>query len=311
MQTDEIISSLSHIAKDKIMWAIAGPNSDEFVRNHKGEYFHADIIEFTQHEMNMITEWISSAISDKNYMGGKELTDSIQNKMPSILERYPFLTWLGLRDVLAYKLRNMFSFKGKIISAYGEGLSMADVFANFAKTHDHFTLAQLDILKDDLDTPIYFDSVYANSLRISKEEFVSQDQAKFDIDATDTSIGQFCHGDFISVKDVSLFGGFPDANFPWNHFLLQHYVADYSKKYKLIHAGFNAGKPVGAIVKRSSQIDTFDDVIIRDLAERNISLDSNNAVQYLYDAGYIARRSYSSLDTILVKTNLYRTNKGE
>lgn len=311
LKTEDIISSLSHIGKDKILQVIAGSDSDEFVRNQKGEYFHAGIIEFTHQEMNLITEWISKAIADKEYMGGKELTDIIQNNLPSITERYPYLTWLGLRDVLAYKLKDMFSFNGKIISAYGEDLSMADVFANYARTHEHFTLAQLDMLKNDLDTSIYFDAVYANSLRVSKDDFVSINQAKFNIDATDSAIGQFFHGDCISMKDISLFGGFPDASFPWNHFLLQHYVANYSKEYKLIHAGFNAGKPVGAIVKRSSQIDTFDDILIRVLAESKISLNSNSALQYLYDAGYIARRSYGSLDAIFVKANRYRTNKGE
>lgn len=311
VRIDDIVSALSHIARDKIMGIIAGASSNEFVRNQKGEYFHVDIIDFSQHEMDLITEWIGYAIADKEYMGGKELTDTIQERLPSIKERYPFLTWLGLRDVLAYKLRNVFSFKGKIISAYGQDLSMGDVFTNFARTHDYFTLAQLNMLKNDLDTPIYFGSVYANSLRINKDEFVSPDQAQFDVSATDVAIDRFCHGDFISIKDVSLFGGFPNAHFPWNHFLLQHYVANYSKNYQLIHTGFNAGNPVGAIVKRSSQIDTFDDVIIRVLAESSIPLNSNDALQYLCDAGYLARRSYGNLEALLIKANLYRTNKGE
>ncbi len=311
MRTENIIFSMPHISKDKIREVIAGANSSEFVRNKKGEYFHADIIKFTQQEIGLITEWISNSIADKKYMGGKELIDTIQTKLPSIMERYSFLTWLGLRDVLAYKLKNVFSFKGQIISAYGEDLSMSDIFANFAKTHEHFTLTQLDMLKSDLDTSIYFDSVYANSLRINKNDFVSVDQARFDIDATDIVIGQFCCDDFISIKEISLFGGFPNAYFPWNQFLLQHYVANYSKKYKLIHTGFTATKPVGAIVKRDSQINRFDDVIIRVLAESKIPLNVNDALQYLYDTGYISRRSYNSLDTVLVKANQYRKNKGE
>lgn len=308
IKTENIIFSLSHIAKNEIRRVIAG---SEFIQNRKGEYFHADIIEFTQHEIDLITKWIDIAINDKEYMGGKELTDTIQNKLPSIMERYPYLTELGLRDVLAYKLKNLFSFHGKIISSYGKNLSMTDVFAHFAKTHEHFTLAQLCMLKNDLDTSIYFDAVYANSLRINKNDFVSKNQARFDIDATDTAIGQFFYSDYISIKDISLFGGFPDAYFPWNHFLLQHYIANYSKKYKLIHAGFNAEKPVGAIVKRNSQLDTFNDVIIKILAESKIPLNSDDVLQYLFDAGYIARRSISSLDTIIIKANMYRTNKGE
>lgn len=311
MQTDDIISSLSHISEDKIKWTLSGHNSQEFVRNQVGEYFHANIIEFTPREMDFIIDWISLAIADKEYMGGKELTDVIESKLPSVKERYPFLTWLGLRDVLAYKLRDSFSFKGKIISAYGQELSMTDVFSDFAKRHNSFTLSQLKMLKNDLDTPIYFDSIYSNSLRINKEEFVSSDYASFDVIATDSAIDSFCQGDFISIKEVTLFGSFPDAHFPWNQFLLQHYVANYSKKYKLLHTGFNAGTPVGAITKRSSEIESFDEVVIRALANSNISLNSDNALQFLYDEGYLARRNLGNIDTLIVKANLYRAKKGE
>ena len=309
--SDDIVAALSHITEDKILWAISGNNSYEFVRNQKGEYFHADIIEFTQYEMDEITKLISLAIADKEYMGGKELTDTIEKKMPSIKERYPFLTWLGLRDVLAYKLRDSFSFKGKIISAYGKALSMTDVFADFARKHEHFTLEELNILKSDLDTQIYFDSIYANSLRINKDEFVSLEQASFDVEATDNAIERFCHSEYVTLKEISHFGAFPYAYFPWNHFLLQHYVANYSKKYKLIHTGFNAGNPVGAIVKKSSQLYSMDEIIIRALVENNIPLNRDDALQYLCDAGFLARRSYGSIDYLLDKANMQRTQKGE
>lgn len=121
-------------------------------------------------------------------MGGKELVDTIKQKLPSVMERYPFLTEYGLRDAIAYKLQNTFSFKGKIISALGQDLSMEKVFSDFASSNAHFTLTQLNSLKNDLNTPIYFDAVYQNSLRINKEEFVSPEQANFDVTATDAAI---------------------------------------------------------------------------------------------------------------------------
>ena len=309
--TDEIVSSLSHITRDKVVTVLAGTNSEEFIRNQKGKYFHESIVEFTTDEMIKIVKWINEAIADKEYMGGKELVDLIGRNLPDIHERYSFLTWLGLRDVLRYKLRDEFSFKGKIISAYGKELSMIKVFENFAKSHEYFTLDQLNTLKTELDTPIYFDAVYENSLRINKEEFVSKDKAKFDVTATDFAIEMFCTGDFVSIKDVNLFGGFPNAYFSWNAFLLQHYVANYSKKFKLLHAGFTANKPVGAIVKRNSSLDTFDDVVIRAVAESNVSLNSNSILEFLCASGYLARKSYGKMDELISQANLLRMNKGD
>ena len=310
---DELATALSHLPEDKIKWIISGNNSKEFVRNQIGEYFHADIIDLSQYELDEITEWISLSldIANKYYVGGKELVDTIKQKLPAIMERYPFLTEYGLRDAIAYKLQDTFSFKGKIISALGQDLSMEKVFADFASSNAHFTLTQLNSLKNDLNTPIYFDAVYQNSLRINKEEFVSPEQAKFDVSTTDAAIDRFCQGEYVSVKEISLFGAFPDAGFPWNEFLLQHYVANYSKSYKLLHAGFTAGYAVGAIVKRTSKLNTFEELITKALADSGIALNSEDALQYLSDSGFLARRSYGNIEAVLIKANQQRLNKGE
>ena len=243
-------------------------------------------------------------------MGGKELTDAIKIRLPGVMERYPFLTWLGLRDVIAYKLRDVFSFRGKIISAYGQDLSMTDVFAHFASTHDRFTMEQINSLKTDLDTPIYFDPIYENSLRINMNEFVSRDHALFDIDATDAAISRFCTGDYIPLKDINFFGSFPDAGYQWNEFLLEHYVADFSKGFKLLHTGFNAYIAVGAIVMRSSHLENYNDLITEELANSDISLTREDALQYLVGVGLLARRNYSGIDQIISNAKLLRSMKG-
>lgn len=307
---EDLKRALSHIDEDKINWVVAGSNSAEFVRNQKGEYIHADIISFSQPETDIIIKLIQHAIDDKDYMSGKELTDAIEVKLPTIKERYPFLLRLGLRGSIAYKLRDVFCFKGNIISAYGQDLSMSDVFAHFASSHEHFTLEQLNSLRRDLDTTIYFDSVYANSLRINKDEFVSRHRVAFDVVATDAAMDRFCTGDYIALKEISFFGSFPDAGFPWNGFLLEHYVSDFSKKYELMHIGFTAGTPVGAIVKRSSHYKDFTELITAVLANSNIQLDRQNALQYLVDIGMIARKNYRGIEQILTKAKQQRMQKG-
>ena len=304
----ELKSALSHINEKELIRIIQGTNSAEFVRNQNGEYFYVDIIKFSQQEIDAIRGFIQSAIADKDYMGGKELIDLIAARLPQINERYPFLTPVGLRDAIAFKLRDEFSFKGKIISSYGQELSMTDVFAHFASVHEHFTLAQLNSLKLDLNTPIYFDPVYENALRISEDDFVSRNQARFDIEATDDAISRFCTGDYIALKEISFFGSFPDAVFPWNGFLLEHYVAAFSKKFKLLHLDFTASTPAGAIVVRNSGFDDFDDVLADDLAKSNIPLDAETALQHLVDKGFLARRRYTGIEHVLTKAKQQRSS---
>ncbi|UYO61176.1 hypothetical protein LNN31_10300 [Acetobacterium wieringae] len=307
---DALYDVLSHIPMDKINWAVYGSNSDEFIRNQKGEYFHADIIDFTPSELDSFTDLIQQAINEKCFMGGNELVRLIEVKYPSIKERYPFLTPLGMRDAIGYKLREVFSFKGKIISALGQDISMTDVFADFAKSHEHFTLEQLNTLKNELETPIYFSAVYANSLRISRDTFVSKNQANFDINETDEAIDRFCTGDYITISEIRHYGSFPYAGFPWNSYLLEHYVSDFSKKYKLVHSGFNAKSAVGAIVKRTSKIEVFGELITTALADSTINLNKDDALQYLCENGFLARRSYGDIDKILDRASMLRRQRG-
>ena len=311
MSTENIIKGLPHLDKDKITFALSGNNSYEFVRNQKGEYFHADIIEFTDSEIARIEQWISDSITQNEYMSGKELTSLIDRYLPEIHERYTFLTELGLRDTIAYKLRGKFSFKSKIISKYGEDLNMDKVFARFGKNHTPFSMEQLSTLKDELGTTIYFDSLYRYAMRVSKNEFVSRDYANFDIFATDNVLEQFCTGAFISLKDVTLFGGFPSCGYTWNSYLLEYYVMYFSEKFKLLHTSFNMNSSVGAIVKKSAEIETFDEVIVRALAESSIALTTDDALNYLCESGLLARRSYSTIDNIVSRAKAYRAKKGE
>ena len=116
---------------------------------------------------------------------------------------------------------------------------------------------------------------------------------------------------YIAIKEVTFFNSFPYAYYPWNHFLLQHYVANYSEKFKLLCTGYNAGYAVGAIVKKSEDINSFEELIICALAEAKITLDRDTALQYLCDAGYLARRSYGAIDHVVNKAILKRIQKGE
>ncbi|MDI9540907.1 MAG: hypothetical protein QM204_05490, partial [Bacillota bacterium] len=169
---------------------------------------------------------------------------------------------------------------------------------------------ELKILKEELGTRINFDEVYENSLRISKDNFVAKSQVNFQIKETDDAIERFCPNDYIPIKKIKQFGTFPDSGFYWNSFLLEHYVAMYSSNYKLIHVGFNESSCVGGIVKKISGIETMNDLIVDVLANNKVVLRKDSVVQYLYDEGYLARRSYSGIEKLIIKAKEMRNKKG-
>jgi len=307
MEYEELFSALPHLPQRKIKFILA--NNGEFINNGQGQYFHESSVILSDEELEDIVAIIDYAIENKEFIGGNELYDAIRAKYPYIIENNSVYSVYGFRDALKYKLGNRFSFKGNIISRIGQELSMADVFANYAKRHSSFTLTELQSLAGELATVIYFEAVYEKSLRISKEQFVSKDQAQFSVSETDAAIDRICTGNYISLQEITNFGAFPYAGFPWNSFLLEHYVAEFSHKYRLLHSSYNSTECAGAIVKREAGLETFDDFIVDFLANSHIELSRASALRLLSAGGYLARSRYSNIESLIIKANAQRSRK--
>ena len=305
MQMESIYEALPHLPVNKIDWVLH--SNREFVSNTWREYFHISLIDLSDDELTDISEIILQEIDESHFISGNELINAIKRKYPGMLERFPEYSMTGLRDAIAYYLGNEFSFNGNIISAKGKQMSMNDVFAEFARTHSSFTIDELNVLKNEMNSTIYFDAVYKNSMRVSQRQFVSSSEADFNIPQTDKAISVFTTRTYMSLADVTSFSAFPYAGYPWNIFLLEYYVATYSVDYKLLHTGFNAEKCVGAIVERTSGIETFSDLIVCVLADSGIDFNRDSALQYLCDHGYLARKKYSNIDKLIIKA---RAKKG-
>ncbi|MCD8020803.1 MAG: hypothetical protein LUF92_14870, partial [Clostridiales bacterium] len=300
---EELFAALPHLPQSKIKTLLA--TNGEFINNEQGVYFHESAVRLSDEELEDIAQIMEQTIADKDFIDGDELYKAIQAKYPYIIENNPEFSVYGFRNALKYKFGNRFSFRGNIISAAGKELSMADVFANYARTHDSFTLAELEMLSPH----IYFDAVYENSLRISKEQFVSKKQAQFNVKDTDAAIDRVCVGDYIATRRVSNFGIFPDAGFPWNSFLLEYYVYAYSKDYRLIHAVFHKTECTSAIVKRSIGIDNFDDLIVLLITNADVKLEKAPVLQFLVNQGYLAKRSYANIEKLIIRAKAQRNRK--
>ena len=304
---DEIFAALPHLPQSKIKFILA--SNVEFVNNGRSEYFHESIVHLSDEELDGISEIIQRTIDEKDFIGGNELYDAIHAKYPYIIDENHILSMYGFRDALKAKLGDKFSFKGNIISHSGQELSMADVFAKYARSHDTFTLSELQSLANNLATLIYFEAIYENSLRISRDQFVAKTAAHFPVEAMDEALDRICMGKYIPLLEATNFGAFPYVGFPWNIFLLEHYVASYSQKYMLLHSSFNGTECAGAIVKRSAGIDSFDDLIVDLLANNQIEMKKAPVLQFLSDKGYHARRRYSEIESLIIKANAQRQRK--
>jgi|GEM_PF-1163008 len=307
MTFEEMGQELPHIPIEKIKSILAV--NVGFIRDAKGSYFSAEIVHFHDDELRQIELLIRNAIEMNGFIAGNKMLEILNEKHPDIFEKLSQFQDIGKRDCIAYWLRDRFAFNGNIISEYGKSYKMQDIFALYCQKHTYITMDMLSALKIELDTTIYFDAVYDNTLRISEEEFVSRDQACFSVADTDRIIGKFCEGDYIALSEIDQFALFPDAGFAWNIYLLEHYIYAYSEEYMLLHsATFNA-KAAGIIVRRSSKLKTFEDAVADTLANSNTDLNEESALIYLSEKGYIARRKVSSIEQMIISAKRIREKK--
>lgn len=308
VEVERLAAELSYIPEQKIKFVLSTNN--DFIWNTTGEYFYEDCVHFSNSELEWISQFILDGIEERDFVTGNELVEAVETHFPDIKEMYQCITPVGMRNVIGYKLNNRFSFNGNIISKYGADLSMAEVYTKYCRKHSRFTLGELNVLKQELGSIIYFDEIYANSLRISQDEFVSQDMAQFDVEATDKAIGRTCTGQYMSLQEIRDFGTFPYAGYPWNEYLLESFVANHSQKFMLLHIGYSANVCAGAIVKQASPFKDFNDLLVDILANSNIVLNEDSALEYLRQQGYIARRRYSDIGRIVTEAKVVRSKKG-
>lgn len=306
--TEEVCDALSHIPRDQVVRIITFDN--RFLRNAKGEYFHVDIFEASDAELERIAGIINNYIQQNEYAIWTDVWNEIQEKMPLFLENNLYLSGLGIRNVLAQRLAGRFNFESAVISMPKDRYAMRDIYQLYAKHHAVFSADDIYYLSKELDTVIYFDALAEVSARVSHDQFVSKDRIHFDIEAVDKAIGSFISKDYIRIRDIDSYLSFPNVGYEWNEYLLESFVYSYSKKYMLLSNGFSLHNVAGAVVKKAGSIQEFVDACAAVLADAPISLNKKDALNYLAEVNMITRRSYRDLDLAIRKATQIRAMKG-
>jgi hypothetical protein len=304
---ETIFAKFHYLPEEKIIESIR--KSSKIVNNSKKEYFNADIIDLSEDEIQRISYLIKSYIDNYEFMTAKELRKLIHRNMPDVLERYSFISELGFRSAIASKLGNLYYFKANIISAKNSRVDTRQVYSTFSRNHHKFTIYDLNDLKEQIGTNIYFQDIYENAMRISWDTFVAKSQANFNIEQTDKALSRFFSGNFLSLSDVMNFGTFPYCGFTWNVYLLEYYVWAYSKKFTLMHTRFGLNYS-GAIIRSSVKYANYEECLTNIVADNLMLNTEQEALDYLVEKKYINSRKLKSINTVLQNAKAIRIKRG-
>ena len=284
--------------------------------------FHIDLFVVTQQELEAVSEIIDKAIEKYEFVGSDELISDIRQNVPSIITNNSVLSDYGIRKALWCKLEGRYSFNNAIISAFGHNLSSKEALSSFAKTHEEYSLDEIDSLADSLGTVInyYLESLLEYSIRINHDIFVSKSKVQFDVDAIDNAIDNWCSKSqpFFPLKSITNFSLFPETQYPWTQRLLESFLLTSSKHYTLLKSDFlNKNNICGAIVYKGykelfddqSMMKPFDSLLSIVLVRDNIPLTKDIAIAHLASEGYIVQRRYSQIEQVLGKAKAIKENK--
>ena len=278
-----------------------------FVYDHMEDgwafWFAMDLLDLSNSELEAIVQIIEAEIAEKQFMTSSELRSAIEAQMPDLYERFGGFSWIGCRDSIARKLGHRFYFHGAIISRPGREMLAGDVFREYARRHAPLKVDQLWQLCGDMSSTmtIRWESVFEVASRISATDIVPNAWLHFDVEAIDRVLGTFMDEDYLPLSGVTSFTMFPDCGVPWNAYVLEMYVYQFSRRYRLEHTGFAATGLAGVIVRKDSRFQSMDDMVV-DLLRRKPELQTKSAaLNYLVDHGWQVRKRYDNLDELLAR----------
>ena len=308
---DQICRDLSHIQADTIKYILTF-NTPDLLYNAGNEWFEAGILDLSDEDFRKIRSLIDKNLDAQDYVLVRELYEDLCKLFPEVSDQLAVLSLYGVQNYLKYKLKSQYAFNGQVISSFATPIDTATIYRNFARRNAPFSFEDLHRLYKDLNTPIYYDSVFSGCIRINVSDYVRRDSLHFDIEQTDEILGKYISGAYLPLQDFHSFDMLPACGVPWNIFVLEQYVYQFSRRFKLSHAGFTADRCAGAIVRQISGINDFkEDLVPLALSTGNVLLTKKDALDYLSGSGLIAWKKLDITEKMLQKAKMLRSQKGK
>lgn len=304
---EEISIALAHLPREKVIEAFSS-NRQTLVLSSMKTRFHIDNFQLDDVDKIVIIDFLSKEIASMQYVTFSELFGKMAEIAPRVIENNIQFTQTGIRTALSRLLSDKFHIIGGFISDYDNPVSAYDAFINLGRGRESFNISEVEVMANDFNVPINFEALAENNVRVSEDIFVSKDYIVFDTELVDKAISRFCKNEFVSILDVNTFTAFPECGYRWTPYLLESYLYSYSKMFMLKHKAFNKTSVAGAIVRKTSCVADYLDIMALALANADIPLDKKSSLDFLAQNGYIERRRLNTLDEVIGKAKKLKMN---
>lgn len=283
--------SLPYIPLDNIWRVISG--NDLFAYVSEGVYLYVERLIYSDDDLNTIRNYVERICTMNGFASLSDIPlGSIEE------ENYEIPNFSIIQAIYKLALAKDYYLNGRILTKDTPNLDSIALLKHYLNQKDECSFEELENKEKELagisSRQNVFQALYDRMIRVNKEKYVSDKHVDFDIEGIDKAISSFMSDGFCAIQDVTTFAMFPVCGQNWNLFLLESFCYRFSNKYSLRQIRFN-DKNAGIIAEKKYN-KSYIDILSIVLARSDIDLDVEKAGQYLFDTGYLAKRTYGRLE---------------
>lgn len=272
--------------------------SSQIVTVERDTYYYVPNFPVNTAELQQIRKLIDKELGQKEFVPYDRLKQLISDELPSVAINTEDFSARGIGAILSVLLQGSFNFNRANISSKGLRTSAAQRFAEYCRTHNSCNMDELKEYAASINTTFNLEIIYDEMIRVSETEFINKNQIHFNVKDTDRAIEELMEGDYMPLKGFSyLFLHFPVTDFKWNTYVLESYAAHSSQKFRLIHSGYAQGGAFGCVIRKHSEIEDIDDLVVDVLERDDTWTTAYDALDLMLNEGYLGRstRNFNAL----------------
>lgn len=290
---DELSLKLPLIPIDKIKFTLAQQSA--FVWNSAETYMQAEWFEADEDEIERLGDYIDEQCEEHGGVSLDEIPfDHLNEANPEISET-------ALNTCFCKLVEDRFEKNARMLTRKGASKDTYTAVIEFCREQDKCTYDRLEYIAKrvagTIRRPDIIEAANAVMVRVDKNDFIVDRLIQFDTDRIDAALDYVVTDDFIGMREITTFSTFPFCGYGWNLYLLESYCRRFSKKYKYETRRANSSNS-GAIVVKSCSLN-YHDIMTQAVARSGRELQQNEVFDFLTEAGYMERKKYSDIDSLI------------
>lgn len=290
---DELSLKLPLIPMDKIKFTLAQQSA--FVWNSAETYMQAEWFEADEEEVVCLADYIDEQCEEN---GGVSLDEIPFDRL---IEANPEISETALYTCFCKLVENRFDRNARMLTRKGASKDTYTAVIEFCRKHDKCTYDSLEYIAKQVTgtirRPDIIEAANAVMVRVDKNDFIADRFIQFDTELIDAALDYVVTNDFIGMREITTFSMFPFCGYGWNLYLLESYCRRFSKKYKYETRRANSSNS-GAIVIKTCSLN-YHGIMTQAVARSGRELQQNEVFDFLTEAGYMERKKYSDIDSLI------------